>query len=152
MRGSRSCVAKLSANRSAKSESTSYGVARSPYTNRLASRCAHWRTGWKATATTAVATTASRTLGSAPCEPTRVPTPTTTPKYTIVANAANTPTTTVFPITTSMSYSRYLRIAMPAATGMPVMAMISSAALIKSVVRFVPKNANANETGRNAAA
>ena len=57
-------------------DNTSYGVARLPYTSRLARRRLRSRAGWKATAITPVATTVSNTFGSSP-EPTSVPTPTT---------------------------------------------------------------------------
>ncbi len=40
---------------SANSDSTWYGVARSPYTTRFANRCARRRSGWKSSA---IATTA----------------------------------------------------------------------------------------------
>ena len=59
-----------------KSDSTSYGVARRPYTTRLASRPARWRSGWNATATTAAARADSSALRRLP---TSVPTPATRP-------------------------------------------------------------------------
>ena len=61
-----SCTCRPSA--SAKSDSTSYGVARAPYTSRLASRWTRSRTGWNATATTAVAATDSHTDGVLPAD------------------------------------------------------------------------------------
>ncbi len=91
-------------------------MARSPYTTRFTRRCTQWRTGWKATATTAVATIDSTRL---PEPPTRAPIPTTNATYTTVTNTANTPYTRVLLMTTSMSKSRYRRIATAAATGMP---------------------------------
>ena len=57
------------------SDSTSYGVARFPYTRRLASRLARSRTGLKATAITAAAATERN--GSC-VDPIAVPNPTTT--------------------------------------------------------------------------
>jgi len=45
--------------------------------------------------------------------------PVTTATYTIVTNAARTPNTTVFLTTTSRSYRRYLRMAIPEARGIP---------------------------------
>ncbi len=61
---------------SANSESTWYGVARSPYTNRFASRCARRRNGWKsnAMATTAIVVSS----GSPTPYPMSDPMPTTT--------------------------------------------------------------------------
>ena len=50
-RGSTSSVANVSPIRSAKTERTSYGVARLPYTRRFAKRCARVRSGWNAIAT-----------------------------------------------------------------------------------------------------
>jgi|GEM_PF-4185894 len=51
--------------------------------------------------------------------PTAAPIPTTTARYTSVANAPSTPMTTVFLTTTSRSYSRYFRTATPEARGIP---------------------------------
>ena len=80
--------------RPANSLSASYGVARLPYTSRLASRCARSLTGWKATATTAVASIERPRPGREPV-PTELdpsePTPTTTRTYTAVMNAASEP-------------------------------------------------------------
>jgi hypothetical protein len=59
-----------------KSDSTSYGVARRPYTTRFASRAARWRSGWNATATIAAARADSSALRRLP---TSVPTPATRP-------------------------------------------------------------------------
>ena len=91
-------------------ESNSYGVARLPYTTRFAKRRARARTGWNAIATTAAAI-ADRT--GLPRSPTAVPIPTTSAMYTAVMNAASTANTTVLPITTSISYKRYFRTAIP---------------------------------------
>src|SRR5215467_15009651 len=98
--------------RRAKSDRTWYGVARLPYTTRLASRPARWRTGWNATATTAAATAAS---SGRPRLPASVPTPTTRPAYTAVMNTASEPYRTALLITMSISYSRYFSTAMPMA-------------------------------------
>src|SRR5215467_12119237 len=98
--------------RRAKSDRTWYGVARLPYTTRLASRPARWRTGWNATATTAAATAAS---SGRPRPPASVPTPTTSPAYTAVMNTASEPYRTALLITTSISYSRYFSTATPIA-------------------------------------
>src|SRR5439155_15065531 len=98
------------------SESTSYGVARLPYTTRLAKRWTRSRTGWKATATTAVARMERPRLGFDPC-PIAAPMPTTIPTYTAVMNPARAENTTVLLMTTSMSYRRYLRMATPTAMG-----------------------------------
>ena len=88
------------AMRSENVDSTSYGEARLPYTSRLAKCFARLRTGLKATAITAAASTLKSWL----CvEPIAVPTPTTTAKYTPVKNAASKPYTTVLLITTSIS-------------------------------------------------
>src|SRR5262245_15678688 len=99
------------------SDSTWYGVARCPYTTRLAKRCTWDRTGWKARATRAVATMERPRFGLDDPEPTRAPTPTTMPTYTAVMNTARAAYTTVLLMTRSMSYSRYRRTAMPMATG-----------------------------------
>src|SRR5438876_3463993 len=98
------------------SDNTSYGVARRPYTSRLARRCTRSRTGWKATATTAVAKIDSPRLGLEPW-PTSDPIPTTIATYTAVMNAARAPNTTVLLMTTSMSYRRYFITAIPIARG-----------------------------------
>src|SRR5206468_2079849 len=72
--------------------------------------------GWKAMATMAVATNVTTEF---PEPVTTVPTPTTTATKTSVTNAARTANTTVFLITMSSSYRRYLRMAIPQATGIP---------------------------------
>ncbi len=92
-------------------------MARLPYTNRLATRCTRSRTGWNPTATIAVARIDRPRLGLPPL-PTSAPIPTAIPTYTPVINTASEPYTRVRLITTSMSYSRYLRIATPHASGM----------------------------------
>src|ERR687892_867154 len=58
--------------------------------------------------------------------PTTVPIPTTIPTYTSVTNAASAPYTTVLLMTTSMSYKRYFKMAIPDATGMDRSARPSS--------------------------
>ena len=73
-RGSTSSTEYVSARRSENPDSTSYGVARSPYTIRLAKCCARRRSGWKSRATIAAATADRNAL---PLLPTRVPIPTT---------------------------------------------------------------------------
>ena len=110
MRGITSSAAYDSATRSENCESTSYGVARLPYTSRLATRCTRSRTGWNPTATIAVARIDSPRLGLPP-PPTSAPMPTAMPTYTAVMNTASEPYTRVRLMTTSMSYSRYLKIA-----------------------------------------
>ena len=77
--------------RSANCARTSYGVARLPYTSRLARCWIRARTGWNATATTAVAAIDSQKPTRAPCWATRAPRPTTIATYTAVMNAASDP-------------------------------------------------------------
>jgi hypothetical protein len=112
--GSTSSKEYVPAMRSENSESTSYGVARFPYTIRLANRLARSRTGLKARAITAAAASVRNGLR---VEPMAVPIPTTIATYTAVKNAASTPYTTVLLTTTSRSYRPCLRIAMPQLTG-----------------------------------
>ena len=102
MRGGRSSAAYAPAMREENSDRTSYGVARLPYTRRLAKRCTRSRTGWNATATTAVARIDRPRFGYDPW-PMAAPMPTTIPTYTAVMNAASAPKTTVLLMTTSMS-------------------------------------------------
>src|SRR5450631_1955857 len=116
MRGSTSSLAYDSATRSENWESTSYGVARVPYTSRLATRWTRSRTGWKPTATMPVARMERPRLGLPPL-PTRAPMPTAMPTYTAVMNTASEPYTRVRLMTTSMSYSRYLSTAIMMPTG-----------------------------------
>ena len=73
---------------SAKSDSTWYGVARSPYTRRLATRRARCRTGWNSRAT---ATAAAMVSTGLPCWPARAPIPSTMPAYTAVSPAETRP-------------------------------------------------------------
>ncbi len=54
----------VSPSRAENADYTSYGVARTPYTSRLATRCTRSRTGPKPTATTAVAVIENPRLGS----------------------------------------------------------------------------------------
>src|SRR5215470_17377505 len=115
IRGSNSSVATACAIPPENRDSTSYGVARRPYTNRFANRCTRSRTGWNATATNAVARIDNPKLRS---DPTTRPTPTTIATYTDVMNPAITPYTSVLLITQSMSYRRYRRTAKPIETGM----------------------------------
>ena len=63
MRGRISSAAYVAATCSENSLSTSYGVARLPYTSRLAILCRRSRTGWNPTATMIVATIDSQRLG-----------------------------------------------------------------------------------------
>jgi hypothetical protein len=72
-------------------------------------------TGCTPTATSAAATNDRPVVERAP---TRAPTTPTTRAYTSVKNAASTATTSALRMTTSMSYRRYLRIAIPMPTGM----------------------------------
>ena len=90
MRGSTSSAAYVSATCSENAVSTSYGVARFPYTSRFAIFCTRSRTGWNPTATMIVATIDSQRFGWPPL-PTSVPIPTAIPMYTAVMNAANAP-------------------------------------------------------------
>jgi hypothetical protein len=117
IRGSTSSAAYVSPIRSENSDSTSYGVARLPYTSRFAKRCARRRIGWKATATTAAATADRTTLGRSPPPPRNRIGPTASAMYTAVMKTAITPKTTVLLMTRSTSYRRYLRIAIAEATG-----------------------------------
>ncbi len=71
-----------------------------PYTSRFANRVALLRTGLKATAIVAAASTVRNELW---VEPIAVPIPTTIARYTAVKNAASTAYTTVLLITTSRS-------------------------------------------------
>ncbi len=64
--------------------STSYGVARLPYTIRFANRVSHARTGWNVTATITAATIVRNELP----RPNVAPSPTTSARYTTVANSA----------------------------------------------------------------
>ena len=81
MRVSTSSSAYAPPTRSENSESTSYGVARFPYTSRSASRVRRARTGWNVTATMTAAISVSAELP----RPNQAPRPTTTPRYTSVA-------------------------------------------------------------------
>ena len=116
MRGSTSSAAYVSATRPENSLSTSYGVARFPYTSRLATFWTRSRTGWNPIATIAVARIDSARLGFPPL-PTNAPIPTAMPTYTAVMNTASEPYTRVRLMTMSMSYSRYLKMATPVASG-----------------------------------
>ena len=78
------------AMREENSESTSYGVARFPYTRRLARRCTRSLTGPNDRATTAVARMDSPRLGLDPW-PISAPIPTTMATYTAVMNPARDP-------------------------------------------------------------
>ena len=90
----------MSAIRSEKCESTSYGVARLPYTIRLANRPATCRSGWN---TRAMTTAATIVRNEFPRLPTAVPTPITIATYTPVRMAASTPYRTALLMMTSMS-------------------------------------------------
>src|ERR1019366_2343079 len=112
-----SSLAYDSATRSENWESTSYGVARVPYTSRLAILWTRSRTGWKPTAPMPVARMERPRLGLPPL-PTRAPMPTAMPTYTAVMKTASEPYTNVRLMNTSMSYSPSLMIARPIVTGM----------------------------------
>ena len=86
--GQTSSAAYVSATRPENSLNTSYGVARFPYTRRLAIRCTRSRTGWNPIATIAVARIDSARLGFPPL-PTSAPIPTAMPTYTAVMNTAS---------------------------------------------------------------
>ena len=90
MRGSTSSTDSAPAIRSEKSASTSYGLARWPYTSRFASRWSRSRAGWKMTATSAVATS-DRTRLASLLVWASVPTPATTPTYVMVMHAPSPP-------------------------------------------------------------
>ena len=74
IRGSTSSSAYAPPTRSENSDRTSYGVARFPYTNRLANRVSRARAGWNVSATTTAATMVRNELS----RPSHAPTPTTT--------------------------------------------------------------------------
>src|ERR671930_1607945 len=74
--------------------------------------------GWNATATIAVATNDNTSVA-----PMKAPTTTTTTTYTAVMKAARPPYTRVLSMMTSMSYRRYLKIPIAAATGTAPVAM-----------------------------
>ena len=81
-----------------------------------ARRCRPRRTGWKASATAAVAASATQSL-EAHRPPRLWPMPVTTSKYPAVMKAARVNSTIALLMIRSMSYRRYLKIATPAATG-----------------------------------